>query len=102
MIRLTRPLIMIATFSATAVATPMFCSTTKHTDFALLAESDQNLLDLLHNHRRESFGRLVHNEKARVEKQRARNGEHLLLAAGELIATIGAPFCEARECLVDP
>ena len=71
------------------------------TDFTLFAEADQNFLDLLHNHRRESLGRLVHNEEPRVEKQRARNREHLLLAAGELIATIGSPFRKARERLVD-
>ena len=39
-------------------------------------------LDLLDDHRREPFGRLVHDQKPRIAEQRAPDREHLLLAAG--------------------
>ena len=84
MTRLIRPLIMIATFSATAVATPIFCSTTR-TPISPSSPSEIKIsLDLLDDHRREALGRLVHHQEVRVEQQRARDREHLLLAAGEL------------------
>ena len=73
----------------------------EHADFALFAEIDQNLLDLLDDDRRQTLGRLVHDEELRVEQERARNGEHLLLAAGKLVAAIVAPFGEPRKGFVD-
>ena len=62
----------------------------KDADVALFAEPDQNFFDLLDDDRSQALGRFVHDEKARVEKERTRNSEHLLLAAGQLIAAIGA------------
>ena len=64
----------------------------EHADIALLAETEQDLLDLLDDHRREALGRLVHDEKVRIEQQRARNRQHLLLAAGKLIAAVASPL----------
>ena len=73
----------------------------EHADVALIAEIEQNLFDPFDNDRRQALGRLVHDQEPRVEQERARNGEHLLLAAGELIAAIGAPFGETRKRFVD-
>ena len=70
-------------------------------DIAFLAEIQQDLLDLLDNDRSESLGRFVHDEQMRVEQQRARNRQHLLLAAGQLIAAIAAPLGEPRKRFVD-
>ena len=73
----------------------------ENTDFALFTEIDQNFFDTLDDHRRKPFRRLVHDQQARIEKKCARDGEHLLLAAGELIAAIGATLSQAREGFVD-
>ena len=70
-------------------------------DLPLLADPDQHVLDLLHDDRRESLGRLVHHQQARVEQQRARDREHLLLAARELAAAARMPFLESRKRVVD-
>ena len=53
----------------------------ENTDFALLTEIDQNFFDALDDDRREPFGRFIHDQQTRIEKKRAGNGEHLLLAA---------------------
>jgi hypothetical protein len=53
------------------------------------------------DHRREALGRLVHDEQARVEQQRPRDSEHLLLAAGKLGTAVLLALGEARERLVD-
>ena len=71
------------------------------TDFALFAEVDQNLFNLFHNHRSQSLGRLVHNKEPWIEEEGAGNCEHLLLAAGKLVAAIGAPFRQSGESFVD-
>ena len=70
-------------------------------DLALLADPDQHVLDLLHDHRREPLGRLVHHQQARVEQQCARYREHLLLAARELSTPVRTPLREPRESIVD-
>ena len=51
--------------------------------------------------RREALKRLVEQDNARIEDQRTADREHLLLAAGELVAEIAAALGEAREQLVD-
>ena len=53
----------------------------EHADVAFLAEIQKYLLDLLDDNRSEPFSGLVHDEQMRIEQERARNGEHLLLAA---------------------
>src|SRR5580692_4332932 len=47
--------------------------------------------------RRQAFRRLVHQQHARIGHQRAADGEHLLLAAGEVTGELGAALGEARE-----
>ena len=70
-------------------------------DLALLAEPHQHVLDLGDDDRREALGRLVHDQEARIGQQRARDRQHLLLAAGELAAAVGLALGEPRESLVD-
>ena len=56
---------------------------------------------LLHDDRREALHRLVEQQQARIHHQRAGDREHLLLAAGQLVAVIRPPLLEARKDLVD-
>ena len=56
---------------------------------------------LLDDDRREALERLVEQQQRRVGHQRARDRQHLLLAAGQLVAHVGAPLGEAREQAVD-
>ena len=56
---------------------------------------------LLDDDRREALERLVEQQQRRIGHQRARDRQHLLLAAGELVAHVAAPLGEAREQLVD-
>ena len=48
----------------------------------LFGELHHHRLDLLDNDRRQPFRRLVHDQEARIAQQRARDRQHLLLAAG--------------------
>ena len=50
---------------------------------------------------REALERLVHQQQRRVAHQRAADGEHLLLAAGDLVAHVRRVAREPREELVD-
>ena len=70
-------------------------------DLAALGEPDQDLLDLGDDYRREAFGRLVHDEQARIEQQRPRDRQHLLLAAGQFSAAMAPARGKLREGLVD-
>ena len=73
----------------------------EHRDIALLAEPHQHLLDLGDDDGRQPFGRLVHDQQLRIGQQRARDRQHLLLAAGELAAAIVLALGQARERVVD-
>src|SRR5204863_3689031 len=68
----------------------------------LLDESLQGLQQHFDDDGREPFERLVHEQERRVAHQRAPDGEHLLLAAGDLVAPVVAPLGELREEIVDP
>src|SRR6185312_7104259 len=68
---------------------------------ALLARRGHDAEDLLHDQRRKALARLVEQQQLRIEQQRARDGEHLLLAAGQLPALVGLALREARKQLVD-
>jgi hypothetical protein len=57
---------------------------------------------LLHDDRRQPFQRLVEQQQPRVQHQRARHGQHLLLAARELGAHVRPALGQAREHRVDP
>ena len=73
----------------------------EHGHVAILAEAYQHLLDLGDDDRRQSFGRLIHDQQMRIGQKRARDREHLLFAAGELTAAMVLAFAKAGEGLVD-
>jgi hypothetical protein len=68
---------------------------------ALLVDLDDHVPDLLHDQRREAERGLVEQQVARLGHQRAPEGEHLLLAAGEVAGELLAALGEAREEGVD-
>src|SRR5688572_2685024 len=68
---------------------------------ALALQARDGAADLLHDHRREALGRLVEQQQARAGAQDARDGQHLLLAAGQLGALAAAPLEDIGEKLVD-
>ena len=70
--------------------------------FAFVAEPDEHLLQQRHDHRRQTFGRLVHDQEVRVEEERARDRQHLLFAARQLSAAIALAFGKPGEGVVDP
>ena len=51
--------------------------------------------------RREAFGRFIQDQQFRVGHQRAADREHLLLAAGELVAHVAAALGEPRKQRMD-
>lgn len=61
----------------------------------------QDLDDLVDNQGRQAFGRFVEQDDGRIEHQGARDGHHLLLAARELEAAVGAALLQARKQRVD-
>jgi hypothetical protein len=69
---------------------------------ALALEPHHQRLQLPHEARRESLGRLVQHEELRVAGERARDGEHLLLAAREAPALLPPPRAQDGEVLEDP
>src|SRR5215472_4668146 len=68
---------------------------------ALLLELADGAADLLHDHRRESLGRLVEHEELRAGAEDPPDGEHLLLAAGELGALAVQALLQIGEQLED-
>ncbi len=61
---------------------------------ALLGELHQHGFDLLDDHRREPFGRLVHDQQVRITQKRTPDRKQLLLATGQL----GPPrWCAAHK-----
>ena len=64
-------------------------------DLSLARELADHVLDLLHDDRRQSFGRLVHDEQPWIADQRPADRQHLLLAAGELRAAGSAALARA-------
>ena len=56
----------------------------EHGDLAVLDETNQDVVDLRHDHGRQALGRLVHQQQTRIEQEGTRDGQHLLLSAGEL------------------
>src|SRR5687768_11739927 len=51
--------------------------------------------DLLAHQRRESFSRFIQYQEVRIRDQGPADGEHLLLAAGELVALVLLAFLQA-------
>jgi hypothetical protein len=69
----------------------------QHRDAHFLGQRAQGPRDLVHDHRRQALGRLVHHQHARLQQQGAGDGQHLLLAAGQLGAAVVLAFGQARE-----
>ncbi len=69
----------------------------QHRDRPLGGEVLEHRHHLVDDDRREALGRLVHDEEPRVGEQRARDREHLLLAAGELRTAVRLALREPRE-----
>src|SRR5205823_4144879 len=69
---------------------------------ALRLELRDGASDLRYQLRRESLGRLVHQEHARIAHERAPDCQHLLLAAGERASELSMAFLEAGEKLKYP
>ena len=61
-----RPLTITPMRSATSIATPRFCSISSTAISPSAGEVAQRLGDLLDDHRRQAFGRLVHHQQLRV------------------------------------
>ena len=91
---------MIATRSARATATCRFCSIDDRRQPAL-AQAGDRLGHAIDEQRSEPLGRLVEEQDARVREQRASDREHLLLAAGELVAVMAPPLLEPGQQVVD-
>src|SRR5438093_4178380 len=60
-------------------------------------EPAQDASELSHQERREPLRGLVHQENVGVAHQRPPAGEHLLLAAGELVAAVPEALAQPRE-----
>ena len=73
----------------------------QHGDLAFLGEAPQHLREPVDDDRGEAFGRLIHHQQARIGQQRPADRKHLLLAAGELGATVATALGQLREGLVD-
>src|ERR1700694_1311619 len=71
------------------------------TDAAGAGDSAQRLEQLLDDDRSQPLGRLVEQQYSWIERERAADRQHLLLAAGELVAEIVAALLQPRKHLVD-
>src|SRR5713101_4749754 len=69
---------------------------------ALPAQAQQHRGERLDDHRRQALGRLVHEQHRGIRQERPRYREHLLLAAGELVAHVRQPRSQVREQLEHP
>src|SRR5712671_5554583 len=62
---------------------------------ALQVKNDS--FEMLHHHRRQTFGWLIHKDQLRIDHQRAADREHAALAAGQLSAAVMSPLRKARK-----
>ena len=83
--------------SENSSATRLFCSTSTMDSSLSPRSRSSTAVQRLDDHRREALGRLVHQQHGRIGQQRARDRQHLLLAAGELVAHVGEPLLQIRE-----
>ena len=72
-----------------------------HREFAGAHDLADHLDELLHDDRGEPLHRLVEQQQLGIGHERARDREHLLLAAGKLIAEVAPSLFEPRKELVD-
>src|SRR5690554_1558062 len=70
-------------------------------DALFFAKAKQYVLDMIDDDRSKAFGRLVHYQQARIGQKRARDRQHLLLAARQLPTAIVLALCKARESRID-
>ena len=68
----------------------------------LRIDGAHRLDELVDDEWREPFRRLVKEQHLGIGQQAAADGEHLLFAAGQGIATLGRALPEARKELIDP
>ena len=92
----TRPRSIRKWRSATRISAPTFLSITR-IDSPLCLEPRQAAPDLGADQRRQALGRLVEDQQPRIGHQRAADRQHLLLAAGELIAHAAAALGQRAE-----
>ena len=64
---------------------------------AALAQLRHRLADLGDHRRHQPFGRLVEQQHLRLEAERARHGQHLLLAARQRAGALLQPLAQERE-----
>src|SRR5690606_15492060 len=69
--------------------------------YASLADQGDGPPDLVADDRRQSLGRLIEDQQTRIGEQRAADGEHLLLTAGELVTAVGHALRQSREQVED-
>src|SRR3989442_1129598 len=73
----------------------------QHRHALLAVQPAHDLEDLLHEHGRQPHRRLVQQHELGPRHQRAADGEHLLLAAGDVAGPDGASLGQPREVRVD-
>src|SRR5437660_11423899 len=71
-----------------------------HREFAGAYDFADHLDELLHDDWSEALHRLVEQQEFRTGHQRASDRQHLLLAAGELIAQVAPPLLEPGKDFV--
>src|SRR5712692_9352082 len=73
----------------------------KHRQARRAVEREQDVADLVHEVRLDPFGGLVENQQRRLDDQRARDRELLLLAAREVAATAMSHLLQHGKQIVD-
>ena len=100
-----RPARITATSSAMYSTTPMLCVMNRYDTPSVALQLSQQVEDLRLHRDVERRGRLVADDQLRLHRQRARDGDALALAAGELVRIAlaahrgaGRPGRSARRC----
>ena len=88
-----RPVVRMTTLSARSSASLLFCSTST-IDWPSSLQARNGAADLTHDLRRQSFGRLVQQQHARIGHQRPAYRQHLLLTSGQA----GGKLVAAARC----
>ena len=96
----TRPRSIRKCRSATRVSAPTFLSITRMARPDLLSRSRQRQISARISGAR-PFGRLVEDKQPRIGHQRAADRQHLLFAAGELVAHAGVALGKPRKQGID-
>ena len=112
----------MASFKAICRAKPLKTTWPEFRDDDVVGEVQRQLDVLLHQHdrkplalepgnsapdigddlRRQPFGRLIHQQQARIAHQRPADRQHLLLAAGKQAGELMTPLGEPRKHLQTP